>query len=51
MNYENIDLSDSDAYANYIISEGSRPVCNGNMLLQLQESLYLYDQFIASLNT
>jgi hypothetical protein len=49
MNNEHIDLSYSEAYGAYIMEHGSRCVANGEMLLELQESLYLYEEFLASL--
>ena len=42
-------LSYSDAYAAYIMANGTALVCNGDMLLDLQESLYLFDEFVATL--
>jgi hypothetical protein len=42
-------LSYSDAYAEFIMAFGTALVYNGDMLLELQESLYLFDEFVATL--
>lgn len=47
-----LDLSCSDEYADYIMANydpSERIICNGDTLLEAQEALYLYDEFIASL--
>lgn len=43
------DLAYSEEYANYIMEKGSRVCCNGDMLTELMEELYLFDEFIATL--
>ncbi len=43
------DLMYSAEYANYIMDNGDRLVCNGDMLLELQESGYLFDEFLESI--
>lgn len=47
MNNE-LDLSYSNEYAEYLMSNSDRPICNGDMLTDLMESLYMYEEFLAS---
>ena len=43
------DLMYSPEYAEYIMKHGDRPCYNGDMLLDLQEEGYLFEEFIAQL--
>jgi hypothetical protein len=46
------DLQYSDEYAEYIMNNASgdgRFVCNGDMLLDLMEDGYLFEQFLATI--
>lgn len=45
----NEDLSYSNEYAEFIMANGDRLCCNGDMLTELMEELYLFDEFLASL--
>lgn len=36
-------------YAQFIMANGDRPIGNGDMLIEAMESLYLYEEFRASL--
>lgn len=36
-----------DMYADFIISRGTRPIGNGDMLIEAMEDGYLYDEFKA----
>lgn len=40
------ELSFSSEYADYIMSHSTRSVGNGDMLLELQEDFYLFDEFL-----
>ena len=35
------------AYAEFLMKASDRPICNGDDLLDLQESLYMYEDFRA----
>ena len=43
------ELANSDAYMEYIMEHGDRPCYNGDMLIGLAESFYLFDDFVESL--
>lgn len=43
------DLMYSPEYAEYIMEHGNRPCYSGDMLLDLQEEGYLFEEFIAQL--
>ena len=43
------DLMYSPEYAEYIMENGNRPCYNGNMLTELQEEGYLFEEFITQL--
>lgn len=43
------DLQYSAEYASYIMDNGNRPCCDGDMLTQLQEEGYLFIEFIDQL--
>ena len=45
------ELTYSYEYADYIMKHcgGDRVICNGDTLLQAQEDLYLFDEFLASM--
>jgi hypothetical protein len=45
----NEDLSYSNEYAEYIMTNGDRLCCNGDMLTELMEELYLFEEFLSSL--
>ena len=38
----------NEAYAEYIMTKGDRPCCNGDMLLDLMEEGYLLEEFLDS---
>ena len=44
------ELQYSSEYAEFIMDNagGERPICNGDMLLDLQEEGYLFEEFLAS---
>ena len=46
------DLMYSAEYADYIMKHagGDRVICNGDTLIDAQESLYLWDEFLESQN-
>ena len=46
-----IELQDTLAYSEYIMSHGDRICCNGDMLLELMEDGYLFEEFIQSLSS
>ena len=39
-------LGESDEYAEFIMANGDRLICNGNMLLEAMEDGYLFDEFL-----
>lgn len=39
-------LGDSDEYAEFIMKNGERLICNGDMLLSAMEDGYLFDEFL-----
>lgn len=45
------DLAYSDEYMNFIMNNchGDRVICNGDLLLQAAEDLYLFNEFLASI--
>lgn len=43
------DLEYSPEYATYIMENGDRVCCDGDMLTELMEENYLFDEFIATL--
>lgn len=43
------DLMYSDEYMEYIMKHGDRVCCNGDMLLDLAEDGYMFDEFVKSL--
>lgn len=46
-------LCDSHEYADYILAnvdQSDRIICNGDTLLEAMEALYLFDEFVESLN-
>lgn len=43
------DLQYSTEYGEYIMSHGDRICCNGDMLLELMEDGYLFEEFVAQL--
>ncbi len=45
------DLTYSSEYAEYIMTNcnGARVICNGDTLLQAQEDLFLFDDFLESI--
>ncbi len=43
------DLAYSPEYATYIMENGDRVCCDGDMLTELMEENYLFDEFIATL--
>ena len=43
------ELMYSDEYMEYIMANGDQPCCNGDMLIELAEDGYLFDEFINSL--
>jgi len=44
-----VELVYSTEYAEYIMSYGDKQVCNSDMLLELMEKLYLFNEFVASI--
>lgn len=50
--YTEIELDDlrySPEYGEYIMNNGDRICCNGDMLLELMEEGYLFEEFVAQL--
>lgn len=45
------ELSYSPEYAEYIMRHGDRICCNGDMLLELMEEGYLFEEFVAQLES
>lgn len=45
------DLVYSPEYAEYIMKHGDRPCYNGDMLLDLQEECYLFEEFVSQLES
>lgn len=43
------DLQYSTEYGEYIMNNGDRICCNGDMLLELMEDGYLFEEFVAQL--
>lgn len=43
------ELQGSAEYSSYIIAHGDRPVGNGDMLLELMEEGYMFEEFLASI--
>jgi hypothetical protein len=43
------ELQMSSEYADYIMTNATRPICNGDMLTVAMEEGYLFDEFVASL--
>lgn len=39
-------LGESDEYAEFIMANGDRLICNGDMLLEAMEDGYLFDEFL-----
>lgn len=41
-------LGESDEYAEFIMANGDRLICNGDMLLAAVEDGYLFDEFLVA---
>lgn len=39
-------LGESDEYAEFIMANGDRLICNGDMLTEAMEDGYLFDEFL-----
>jgi hypothetical protein len=39
-------LGECEAYANFIMVNGDRPICDGDMLTEAMEDGYLFDEFL-----
>lgn len=39
-------LGESDEYAEFIMANGDRLICDGNMLMEAMEDGYLFDEFL-----
>ncbi len=50
MNDDLFYLQGSNEYADYIMTRGDRPIGNGDMLLELMEEGYLFEEFLVSIN-
>jgi hypothetical protein len=48
---ENESLMYSDAYADFLMENyiGDRPICNGDMLLELMERSVMFNEFLLSI--
>lgn len=45
------ELQYSPEYGEYIMKNGNRVCCNGDMLLELMEEGYLFEEFVQSLTS
>ena len=50
MSFTDVELDElmySSEYADFIMANGDRPCCNGDMLTELMGEGYLWDEFVA----
>ena len=46
----NTNLVESPEYANFLMNNCDRPICNGDMLTELMEEGYMFKEFIIERN-